>query len=127
MDMTRRLLALAAAIIATGFLAQAFAAADITGKWTADFDTQIGVQKYTYTFQVKGSELTGTAASELATTIIKNGKVNGDSVTFVEPLDFMGMLLEISYTGKIVSDDQIDFTRQVADIATEKLVAKRVK
>ena len=125
--MTRRLLALAAALIATGVLAQAFAAADITGKWTADFDTQIGVQKYTYTFQVKGSELTGTAASELGTTVIKSGKVDGDTVTFVEPLDFMGMLINISYTGKIVSDDQIDFTRQVADIATEKLVAKRVK
>ncbi len=68
-----------------------------------------------------------TAASELGTTVIKNGKVNGDTVTFVEPLDFMGMLLEISYTGKIVSEDQIDFTRQVADVATEKLVAKRVK
>ena len=105
----------------------AFAAADITGKWTAAFDTQIGEQKYTYTFQVKGSELTGTAASEIATTTIRNGKVDGDTVTFVEPLDFMGMVLEITYTGKIVSDDQIDFTRQVADIATEKLVAKRVK
>ena len=104
-----------------------FAAADITGKWTAAFDTQIGEQKYTYTFQVKGSELTGTAASEIATTTIRNGKVDGDTVTFVEPLDFMGMLLEIRYTGKIVSDDQIDFTRNVADIATEKLVAKRAK
>ena len=123
--MTRRTLtlALALAIVVTN----TFAAADITGKWTADFDTQIGVQKYTYTFQVKGSELTGTAASELGTTVIKNGKVDGETVTFVEPLDFMGMLLEISYTGKIVSDDQIDFTRQVADVATEKLVAKRVK
>jgi hypothetical protein len=48
-------------------------------------------------------------------------------VTFVEPLDFMGMVLDITYTGKIVSDDQIDFTRNVADIATEKLVAKRTK
>ena len=125
--MTRRTLALVLAIAATGLLARTFAAVDITGKWTADFDTQIGVQKYTYTFQVKGTELTGTAASELATTVIKNGKVDGDTVSFVEPLDFMGMLLEISYTGKIVSDDQIDFTRQVADVATEKLVAKRVK
>ena len=87
----------------------------------------VGEQKYTYTFQVKGSELTGTAASDLGTTVIKNGKVDGDTVTFVEPLDFMGMLLEISYTGTIVSEDQIDFTRQVADVATEKLVAKRVK
>jgi hypothetical protein len=104
-----------------------FAAADITGKWTAAFDTQIGEQKYTYTFRVKGSELTGTAASELGTTTIRNGKIDGDTVTFVEPLDFMGMLIEITYTGKIVSDDQIDFTRKVADIATEPLVAKRVK
>jgi hypothetical protein len=103
------------------------AAADITGKWTAAFDTQIGEQKYTYTFQVQGSALTGTAASEIATTTIRNGKVDGDTVTFVEPLDFMGMLLEITYTGKIVSDDQIEFTRKVADIATETLVAKRVK
>jgi hypothetical protein len=125
--MTRHTLAIALAVVVTGLLARTFAAVDITGKWTADFDTQIGVQKYTYTFQVKGTELTGTAASELGTTVIKNGKVDGDTVSFVEPLDFMGMLLEISYTGKIVSEDQIDFTRQVADVATEKLVAKRAK
>ena len=125
--MTRRTLAIALGVVVTGLLARTFAAVDVTGKWTADFDTQIGVQKYTYTFQVKGSELTGTAASELGTTVIKNGKVDGDTVSFMEPLDFMGMLLEISYTGKIVSEDQIDFTRQVADVATEKLVAKRVK
>ena len=125
--MTRRTLAMALAIVVIGFLAHMFAAVDITGKWSAAFDTQIGEQKYTYTFQVKGSELTGTAASELGTTVIKDGKIDGDTVTFVEPLDFMGMLLEISYTGKIASEDQIDFTRNVAGIATEKLVAKRVK
>ena len=104
-----------------------FAAVDITGEWTAAFDTQIGEQRYTYTFQVNGSELTGTAVSNLGTAVIKNGKVDGDTVTFLEELDFMGMLVEISYTGKIVSEDQIDFTRQVAEVATEKLVAKRVK
>ena len=125
--MNRRTLAMALAIVVIGFLAHMFAAVDITGKWSAAFDTQIGEQKYTYTFQVKGSELTGTAASELGTTVIKDGKIDGDTVTFVEPLDFMGMLLEISYTGKIASEDQIDFTRNVAGIATEKLVAKRVK
>ena len=125
--MTRPTVAIALAVVVTGLLARTFAAVDVTGKWTADFDTQIGVQKYTYTFQVKGSELTGTAASELGTTVIKNGKVDGDTVSFMEPLDFMGMLLEITYTGKIVSEDQIDFTRNVADVATEKLVAKRVK
>lgn len=125
--MTRRAFALALAVVVTGFLAHVFAAVDVTGNWTATFDTQIGEQKYTYTFQVKGSELTGTAVSNLGKAVLKNGKVDGDTVTFVEELDFMGMLLEIPYTGKIVSEDQIDFTRQIPDVATEKLVAKRVK
>ena len=125
--MTRRMLAMALTVVVTGFLTHAFAAVNITGNWTAAFDTQIGEQKYTYTFQVKGSELTGTAVSNLGKAVIKNGKVDGDTVTFLEELDFMGMLVEITYTGKIVSDDQIDFTRNVADVATEKLVAKRVK
>jgi hypothetical protein len=125
--MTLRMLAVTTGALAVCWLTSVTAAVDITGKWTAAFDTQIGEQKYTYTFQVKGSELTGTAASEIGTTAIKNGRVDEDTVTFVEPLDFMGMLLEISYTGKIVSADQIDFTRKVADIATETLVAKRAK
>jgi hypothetical protein len=125
--MSSRILAVTIGALVVWCLTSVAAAVDITGKWTAAFDTQIGEQKYTYTFQVKGSELTGTAASELATTPIKNGKVDGDTVTFMEPLDFMGMLLEISYTGKIVSADQIDFTRKVADIATETLVARRAK
>jgi hypothetical protein len=125
--MTLRMLAVTIGALTVCCLTSVAAAVDITGKWTAAFDTQIGEQKYTYTFQVKGSELTGTAASEIATTVIQNGKVDGDTVTFVEPLDFMGMLLEISYTGKIVSADQIDFTRKVADVATETLVARRAK
>ena len=37
------------------------AAADITGKWTASFDTQIGKQEYTYDFVVKGSMARWTA------------------------------------------------------------------
>jgi hypothetical protein len=125
--MNVRISALVLAAFVLSGLAVAIAAVDITGKWTAAFDTQIGEQKYTYEFQVKGSQLTGTAASENGKSEIKNGKVSGDTVTFDELLNFQGMPLEISYTGKIVSDDQIDFTRKVADIATETLVAKRVK
>jgi quinohemoprotein ethanol dehydrogenase len=119
--------ALATGSPATAASAPRVAAVDVTGTWTSAFDTQIGEQKYTYTFQVKGSELTGTAVSNFGKAVIKNGKVDGDTVTFVELLDFMGMLLEIPYTGKIVSEDQIDFTRQIPDVAAEKLVAKRVR
>jgi enterochelin esterase-like enzyme len=36
-------------------------AADVTGVWTAEFDTQIGVQKYTYTLKQDGDRVTGKA------------------------------------------------------------------
>ena len=125
--MTRRIRIAAVAALAVCCLTMASAAADITGKWTATFDTQLGEQRYTYDFQVKGNQLTGSAVSNLGKAELKNGKVDGDTVTFLEVLDFQGMPVEIAYTGKIVSADQIDFERKIADIATEKLVAKRVK
>ncbi|MBZ5576461.1 MAG: hypothetical protein LAP40_07890 [Acidobacteriia bacterium] len=115
-----RILAFAAILIAPA------AAADVTGTWTASFDTQVGVQNYTYTFKVEGSKLTGRAKSQNGDTEITEGKADGDTVSFVENLNFQGMPLRIEYTGK-VSGDEIKFTRKIADVATEELVAKRAK
>jgi hypothetical protein len=39
----------------------------------------------------------------------------------------MDASIRVEYTGKTVSADEIQFTRQVSDLATEELVAKRVK
>jgi hypothetical protein len=101
-------------------------AADFNGKWYAEFDTQIGVQKYTYEFHVDGAKLTGTATNERGSTQITEGKIDGDNITFVEQIDFNGNDLRIVYTGKI-DGDQIKFTRQVGDFATEEIVARRIK
>ena len=114
------------AVLVLASAAAAFAA-DITGKWTSSFDTQIGVQNYTYEFVVKDGTLTGKAKSDNGESAIQEGKVDGDKVSFVENLTFQGMELRITYTGKIVSADEIKFTRNVADFATEELVAKRAK
>src|SRR3954463_626131 len=103
-------------------------AADVSGTWKASFDTQIGQQNYTYTFAVKDGALTGTAESEMGgKTEIKEGKVDGDKISFVELFKFQDMEIRIVYTGKVTSADEIKFTRQVADFATEELVAKRAK
>ena len=107
--------------------ATAAMATDITGKWTASFDTQIGQQNYTYEFVVQDGKLTGKAKSENGESAIQNGKVEGDTATFVENLNFQGTDIRIEYTGKITSADEIKFTRQVGDFATEQLVAKRAK
>jgi hypothetical protein len=103
-------------------------AADITGTWKASFETQIGQQNYTYTFVVKDAVLTGKIQSEMggATDII-DGKVEGDKVSFVEVFKFQDMEIRITYSGQVASADEIKFTRQVAEFATEELVAKRVK
>ena len=106
-------------------------AADISGKWQAEFDSQIGVQKYVYNFKVDGEKLTGTAtgerSGEKSTVDIKQGKVTKDGIFFVEPLNFDGQEISIEYTGKMNGDDEIKFTRKVGDFATEDVVAKRVK
>ena len=101
--------------------------ADITGKWTASFDTPIGVQNYTYEFAVKDGVLTGKAKSENGESPLRNGKVDGDKVTFAETLKFQDVEIEIRYTGRIVSADEIKFSRQVGEFATEELVARRAK
>lgn len=129
--MTTRLLPLllTCALVASPLGAQTPAPpkADITGKWIASFETQIGVQNYTYEFAVKDGVLTGTISSSNGASAMKPGRVEGDKVTFGETLTFMEMEIPIAYTGQIVSADEIKFTRAVAEFATEELVAKRVK
>jgi hypothetical protein len=120
----RRLIPAAFVLLAT--VASAFAA-DISGKWTASFDTPIGQQNYTYEFAVKDGVLTGKAKSDNGESVLRDGKVDGSKVTFAETLKFQDMEIEIRYTGTIVSNDEIKFSRQVGDFATEELVAKRAK
>jgi hypothetical protein len=117
---------IALALLFVAFTAIGARAADFNGKWTAEFDTQIGAQKYTYDFHVDGATVTGTATNERGATAITEGKIDGDTITFVEALNFNGMDIKITYTGKI-NGDEIKFTRKVGDFATEELTAKRVK
>lgn len=122
--MTRRLLWINFLTLALS--AMAFAA-DPSGKWTSSFDTQIGVQSYTFEFHVEGEALSGTATSELGgESQLQDGKFSGDTLSFVEMLSSQGMEIRITYTG-ILAGDEIQFTRNVADFATEQLVAKRAK
>lgn len=114
------------AAILTLFLSAAAFAADVSGTWTASFDTQVGPQMYTYTFKVDGGKLTGTAKSNLGEATISDGMVNGDDITFTENLNYQGMPLQIAYKGKI-SGDEIKFTRVVVEGVNEDFVAKRMK
>jgi len=91
-------------------------AADVTGTWKAEFDTQRGLQKYTFTLKQDGASVTGKANverdGEKREAELKEGKVEGDTVTFVEPLKIQDNELRITYTGKI-SGNEIKFNRKV--------------
>lgn len=115
--------------IATLFLAFACIgayAADFNGKWTAQFDTPVGTQHYTYEFRVDGAKVTGKAINDHGEVAIQDGKINGDTISFVEVANFNGMDLRIVYTGKI-DGDTIHFNRKVGDFGSDDFTAKRVK
>lgn len=103
-------------------------AVDVTGTWNAEFDTIIGVQKYTFTLKQDGETVTGKAASDIGgekrTAELRGGKLDGDTITFVEILDFQGNELQIAYKGP-VSGDEIKFSRKVGEFAAEEFVATR--
>ncbi|MGH9242232.1 MAG: hypothetical protein ACRD3G_29650 [Vicinamibacterales bacterium] len=102
-------------------------AADPSGRWSATFMTQVGEQVYTYEFIVKGTTLAGTAKGSLTGEGKIDGKIDGDTLTFVENTTYMGMPLAFNYTGKMTSADQIELSRTLMDFEAEKATAKRVK
>jgi hypothetical protein len=103
-------------------------AADVSGKWSATFDTQVGQQIYTFEFVVKGTSLTGTIKGNLlGESKVEDGKIDGQKITFVENGKFMDMPIRIEYSGEMTSADEIKFTRNVVGIGPEDLVAKRAK
>src|ERR1041384_8305643 len=103
-------------------------AADVTGTWKAEFETQRGLQKYAFTLKQDGANVTGKAnverEGEKREAELKEGKVDGDTVTFVELLKIQDNELRITYTGKI-SGNEIKFTRKVGDFGSSEATAKR--
>lgn len=106
--MKRTILALAA-LLMTAFVALA---ADATGTWKAEIPGRGGnTTTTTFVLKASGDTLTGSINGGRGDNPISEGKVNGDTITFVQEIAGRdGASFKISYTGK-VSADHIDFTR----------------
>ena len=101
-------------------LALVAAAADVTGKWKAEFTTPDGTQRTnTFTFKVEGGKLTGTVAGTQDETPIKDGKISGDDISFTADRPFG----TFTYKGK-VSGNEIKFNVEF-DGNSFDIVAKR--
>ncbi len=117
-----RKLALAVLVFAMGSVAAL--AADFNGKWTGDVQGRNGTQTITFNFHVDGSTLTGTVTTRRGDMDISNGKVDGDTITFDQVMNFNGNEMKITYTGH-ADGDTIKFTRQMGDRPATDFVAKR--
>ena len=104
------------------------AAADLAGRWTAEFDSPIGVQKYVYEFKKSGDALSGQATFDHSmgkgTVALENLKIDGDKVSFEEPLTIDGNTITSKYSGTL-GGDELKLTRVVGNFGTEQLTAKR--
>jgi enterochelin esterase-like enzyme len=115
-------------LVALGVASLSALAADLTGTWKAEFETQRGLQKYTFTLKQDGTSITGKANverdGEKREAELKEGKIEGDTLTLVEPLKIQDNEIKIIYTGKF-SDNEIKLTRKVGDFGSSEATAKR--
>lgn len=110
------------------FLPGLISAQDATGIWNAEFDTRIGVQKYSYTLKQEGAKLTGKAVAsgrgQTREVELKDGQVDGDKISFVEILKMGDNEIPITYSGTIAGGE-LKLTRVVGEFAKEDIVAKK--
>ena len=116
-----RLKSLALALVLAA--APAFAA-DIDGKWTGSIDTPGGAIAITYTFKSEGATLTGSSLGPDGSPLpIKNGKVDGNKISFAQDIDFGQGPITFNYTGTVSPTDlklHSSFMDQPIDIALKK-------
>jgi len=94
-----------------GLLTMTALAADVSGKWTAQVPGRGGqTREATFTFKADGGTLTGTVSGRQGDMPIADGKIDGDTISFTQTLEFNGNTIKFLYKGA-VSGDEIKFTR----------------
>jgi hypothetical protein len=111
------------------FLLFAFTAwgADVSGTWKGTAQTPNGTVERTFVFKVDGNKLTGETSSDMfGKSVIEDGKVDGDNISFNITVNVQGTEGKVNYKG-VVQGDEIKFTATIpAYNQTVEYTAKRV-
>jgi hypothetical protein len=100
--------------------------ADISGKWTGSLAGMDGNDMtIAFTFKADGTTLTGFHILNGTETPIKEGKIDGDNISFSVTLDLGGQETKIPHKG-VVSGDQIKITYEMMG-QSNNFVLKRAK
>jgi hypothetical protein len=120
----RCLAAVAFMALAAGLLA----AADAAGTWKGSFDLNGATVSLTFNLKASDTGVSGTIDIDglpNKPSEIKDGKVDGDSITFWSMTEYEGNPIKLVYKGKIAAD-QITFTMGTEDGSwSTDVVAKR--
>jgi hypothetical protein len=102
-------------------------AADVTGKWTAQVPGRDGqTRDTTFTFKADGDKLTGTMTGMQGREMeITDGKISGDTISFVVTMERGGNTIKWNYTGT-VSGTEIKMKREGGQGQPREFVAKKV-
>jgi opacity protein-like surface antigen len=116
--MWKRVLLLGVAAVL--LLSSVAAAADVSGKWKAEFTTPDGTQRVnTFNFKAEGATLTGTVAGAQDETAIQNGKISGDDISFSAERPFGGF----TYKGKVSGNEikfKVEFNGQTFEMTAKR-------
>jgi hypothetical protein len=103
-------------------------AAGVDGDWTGSLDSPNGPVQIDYSFKSDGAKLTGTSTGPDGTKLaIKDGKVDGNNISFAVDVDFGGSPTTIKYTGVVAADSIVltmDFQGMPINITVKKKAAK---
>ncbi|MBM3782892.1 MAG: hypothetical protein FJW30_00965 [Acidobacteria bacterium] len=108
------------------FCALAAFAADVDGKWVATVSTSNGDFQVTYSLKADGETLKGTASSQMGETDLKEGKINGNEVSWVMIMERQGNQLRIVHKGTISGNEmKLKVVPEGAEDRTMEFVAKK--
>jgi hypothetical protein len=77
-------------------------AAEVDGNWAGALATPNGAVEIKFTFKADGAKLTGTSVSPDGMSVpLKDGKVDGNNISFAVDVNLGGQVITIPYTGKL--------------------------
>jgi hypothetical protein len=96
-------------------------AAPIDGKWAGE----VQGMNVSYNFKADGDKLTGTSTSpDGKEIVIKDGKINGDNISFSVSIDMGGQEMKLEMKGVLSGDDlklTLDMMGQAMDIPLKRV------
>jgi hypothetical protein len=99
-------------------------AADVDGKWTSSVTTPQGDLPIIFVLKADGPKLTGTLQlADFKPADLKDGKIDGDKLTFAAELEFGANVFTLSFNGAQAGDEiklTIDAMGQSNEIVLKK-------